>query len=85
VSDIAFDAPEDEVKLEDFKIKKVIDKGSFGKVFLVVHLKTGRELAMKRINKDILIEKGQIINTKTEKDILFQAKNPFILSMEYVF
>ena len=58
MSDIAFDAPEDEVKLEDFKIKKVIDKGSFGKVFLVVHLKTGRELAMKRINKDILIEKG---------------------------
>ena len=45
MSDIAFDAPEDEVKLEDFKIKKVIDKGSFGKVFLVVHLKTGRELA----------------------------------------
>lgn len=73
------------MRLEDFKIKKVIDKGSFGKVFLVVHTKTGRELAMKRINKDILIEKGQIINTKTEKDILFQAKNPFILSMEYVF
>ena len=79
------DAYNNEVKLEDFKIKKVIDKGSFGKVFLVVHTKTGRELAMKRINKDILIEKGQIINTKTEKDILFQAKNPFILSMEYVF
>lgn len=75
----------DEVKLEDFKIKKVIDKGSFGKVFLVVNTKTGQELAMKRINKDILIEKGQILNTKTEKDILFQAKNPFILSMEYVF
>lgn len=40
---------------------------------------------MKRINKDILIEKGQILNTKTEKDILFQAKNPFILTMDYVF
>jgi hypothetical protein len=40
---------------------------------------------MKRINKDILIEKGQIINTRTEKDILFQAKNPFILNMDYVF
>ncbi len=24
-------------KLEDFKIRKVIDKGSFGKVFLVVN------------------------------------------------
>lgn len=57
--------------MDDFKIKKVIDKGSFGKVFLVVNVKTGKEHAMKRINKDILIEKGQIINTKTEKDILF--------------
>lgn len=71
--------------MEDFKIKKVLDKGSFGKVFLVVNIKTGKEMAMKRINKDILIEKGQIFNTKTEKDILFQAKNPFILTMEHVF
>ena len=31
------DGGNDDVKLEDFKIKKVIDKGSFGKVFLVVH------------------------------------------------
>lgn len=71
--------------LEDFKVRKLIDKGSFGKVFLVVNTKDGKEYAMKRINKDILIEKGQIINTRTEKDILFQAKNPFILTMDYVF
>jgi len=44
--------------LEDFKVKKLIDKGSFGKVFLVVNTKDGKEYAMKRINKDILIEKG---------------------------
>jgi hypothetical protein len=47
-----------QVKLEDFKIKKMIDKGSFGKVFHVVNMKDGQEYAMKRINKDILIEKG---------------------------
>lgn len=76
---------DDGVKLEDFKIKKLIDKGSFGKVFHVVNIKDGKEYAMKRINKDILIEKGQIVNTRTEKDILFQAKNPFILNMDYVF
>jgi serum/glucocorticoid-regulated kinase 2 len=51
----------------------------------VVNIHDGKEYAMKRINKDILIEKGQIINTRTEKDILFQAKNPFILNMSYVF
>ena len=57
--------------MEDFNIKKVLDKGSFGKVFLVVNRRDGKEYAMKRINKDILIEKGQIVNTRTEKDILF--------------
>jgi serine/threonine protein kinase len=46
------------VKLEDFKIKRVIDKGSFGKVFLVVNTLDDKVYAMKRINKDILIEKG---------------------------
>ena len=34
------DAKQD-VKLEDFKIKKMIDKGSFGKVFHVVNTKDG--------------------------------------------
>jgi serine/threonine protein kinase len=45
-------------RLEDFKIKKVIDKGSFGKVFLVVNKQNKKLYAMKRINKDILIDKN---------------------------
>ena len=57
-SDNAEAVVENTVKLEDFKIKKLIDKGSFGKVYLVVNTKDGKEYAMKRINKDILIEKG---------------------------
>lgn len=57
--------------LGDFKIKKVIDKGSFGKVFLVVNKQDGKIYAMKRINKDILIDKHLIQNAKNEKDILF--------------
>jgi serum/glucocorticoid-regulated kinase 2 len=71
--------------LEDFKIRKVIDKGSFGKVFLVVNQHNGKLYAMKRINKDILIDKHQIQNTKNEKEILFQSNHPFVLSMDYVF
>jgi hypothetical protein len=46
-----------EPKLEDFKIIKVLDKGSFGKVFLVENKLNGRLFAMKRIRKDLLIEK----------------------------
>ena len=47
-------------KLNDFKVIKVIDKGSFGKVFLVVNKFSGQLYAMKRINKNILINKKQI-------------------------
>ena len=59
------------VTLEDFEISKVIDKGSFGKVFLVSNRKMGKMYAMKRINKDLLLQKKQVQNIKNEKDILF--------------
>jgi len=73
------------ITLDDFKIQRVIDKGSFGKVFLVYNVKTREMYALKRINKDVLIEKKQITNIKNEKDILFQANHPFVNSMDYVF
>ena len=71
--------------LEDFKIIKVIGKGSFGKVFLVSNKNMNKFYAMKRINKDILIEKHQIINIKNEKEILIQIQHPFINSLDFVF
>ena len=73
------------VNLEDFEISKVIDKGSFGKVFLVNNRKMGKMYAMKRINKDLLLQKKQVQNIKNEKDILFQADHPFVNSMDFVF
>jgi hypothetical protein len=45
----------EKVTLEDFVIKKVIDKGSFGKVFLVENQKNGKVYAMKRLNKDVIL------------------------------
>lgn len=71
-------------KLEDFKIIKVLDKGSFGKVFLVENKLNGKFYAMKRIRKDVLIEKKQIENTQNEKKILLNLEHPFLLGMSYV-
>ena len=61
----------EDVSLKDFIIKKIIDKGSFGKVFLVEHAKTGKVYAMKRLNKDVVLQKNQVENIKVEKEILF--------------
>lgn len=49
-------------KLEDFKIEKMIGKGTFGKVYLVRNKDTGNEYAMKCIRKDIIIENEQMEN-----------------------
>ena len=47
----------EEVTLADFEIMRVVDKGSFGKVFLVYNRKMDKMYAMKRINKDLLLQK----------------------------
>ena len=44
------------VKLSDFCIKKVIGRGSFGKVFLVQKISDGKVFAMKALNKDIILK-----------------------------
>ena len=56
-----------EVKLEDFKVLKIIGRGSFGKVSLVEYTPTKEIYAMKSLKKDILIEQEQIENTLLEK------------------
>lgn len=50
--------PNEDISLEDFIIRKVIDKGSFGKVFLVENSKNGKVYAMKRLNKDVVLQKN---------------------------
>ena len=72
-------------KLEDFKLRKLIGKGTFGKVFLVEHSVTGKLYAMKCIRKDIIIENEQMENIQLEKDILYTIDHPFLVNMEYVF
>ena len=49
-------------QLDDFTIKKMIGKGTFGKVFLVEHNVTKKLFAMKCIRKDIILENEQMEN-----------------------
>ena len=73
------------VSFDDFEIKKIIGKGTFGKVYLVENMTNGKRYAMKSIRKDIVIEHDSIENLHLEKLILLQVNHPFIISMQYVF
>lgn len=76
---------EQPASLQDFTIRKMIGKGTFGKVFLVEHSVTKKLYAMKCIRKDIILENEQMENIQLEKDILRQIDHPFLVNMEYVF
>ena len=73
------------VKLEDFKILKVIDRGSFGKVSLVEYLSTHETYAMKSLKKDILIEKNLVENNLLEKEILLTIDYPLLCGLVFCF
>jgi serine/threonine protein kinase len=74
-----------EVNLQSFECKKVIGRGSFGKVFLVKKKQTEEFYAMKSLRKDVIIDYDQVESTKLEKDILLMADHPFLVGMHYVF
>lgn len=82
-SDRAEAAPS--ISLEDFNIKGVIGRGTFGKVFLAEQKGYKKLYAIKCLRKDILIEAGQVENVKLEKDILMACDHPFLAGMEFVF
>ena len=74
-----------EVKLDDFKVLKIIGRGSFGKVSLVEYLPTHEKYAMKSLKKDILIEQEQIENTLLEKEILQSIDYPLLCNLVFCF
>jgi serum/glucocorticoid-regulated kinase 2 len=73
------------VTLDDFKVLKVIGRGSFGKVMLVEKLDTHAIYAMKSLRKDALIEKDQIEHTRTEKMVMEHVNHPFLTNLEFAF
>ena len=79
-----------ELKLENFKVLKVIGKGRCGKVFLVKYLPTHELYAMKSLKKDILIElekeqKNNTNNTLLNKEILESIYYPFLCNIVFNF
>lgn len=74
-----------QTKLADFQALVVLGKGTFGKVFLVRHIKTKKYYAMKAIRKDRVLEYGQLNSTLLEKQILEEIRHPFLVGLDYVF
>ena len=73
------------VTTDDFKIEKMIGKGSFGKVFLVTKKDSGILYAMKVLRKEMIERRNQIGHTQAERSILSEMDCPFIVQLHYAF
>lgn len=76
------------LSVEDFDLLKVVGKGAFGKVMLV-RKKTGVEegsiYAMKVLKKSVIVAKGQVEHTKSERSILMEIKHPYVVGLRFAF
>jgi len=63
----------------------VIGRGSFGKVLQVRYRPSGEIYAMKQLNKKRIIDRNEIQNTVSEKNILMQLNHPFLVQLYYSF
>jgi len=82
------DEGEEKLTVNDFDLLKIVGKGAFGKVMLVRKKSSqdeGKIYAMKVLKKSVIAAKGQIEHTKSERDILFEVRHPYIVRLRYAF
>ena len=73
------------ISTSSFEFKYIIGKGGFGKVWKVLHKKTGNFYALKQMSKVKIIEKKSESSIKYERDLLAKIHHPFIVNMHYSF
>ncbi|KAL6457252.1 hypothetical protein MHYP_G00342150 [Metynnis hypsauchen] len=70
---------------EDFKFGKILGEGSFSTVVLAKELSTGKEYAMKILEKMHIRKENKTHYVKRERDILSSLHHPFFVKLYFTF
>lgn len=71
--------------LDDFNVLETLGTGTFGRVRLAQHRKTGTYFALKILKKHEVIRLKQVEHVLSEKAILNEINHPFIVTMSAAF
>jgi serine/threonine protein kinase len=71
--------------LEDFNVLETLGTGTFGRVRLAQHRKTGTYFALKILKKHEVIRLKQVEHVLSERAILNEINHPFIVTMSAAF
>ena len=71
--------------IREYESLSIIGRGAFGEVHVCREIKTGNIVAVKKIKKDVLIEKNQIIHIRNEQLFMSNVKSPWIVDLKASF
>ena len=73
------------ISIFDFVPIKIIGKGAFGEVRLCKYIPTGDIVAIKKMKKEEMYKKNQVLHVRAERDVLSEAKNQWIVELKFSF
>jgi len=73
------------VNVEDFRTIKIIGRGAFGEVRVVLKKDNEKVYAMKTMRKKDMIDADHVAHIKAERDLLSVADNPWLVRLSYSF
>ena len=71
--------------IHEYESISIIGRGAFGEVHVCREIKTGNIYAIKKMKKDILTQKNQVIHIRSEKLIMAKVKSPWIVDLKASF
>ena len=73
------------ISIFDFVPIKIIGKGAFGEVRVCKYIPTGDLVAIKKMKKEEMHKKNQVLHVRAERDALSEAKNQWIVELKFSF
>ena len=75
----------EKLTIRNYESIAIIGRGAFGEVHVCREKKTGDIVAIKKIKKEILILKNQIIHVRNEQSLMSNIKSPWIVDLKASF
>ena len=72
------------MSIREFEPLTIIGRGAFGEVRICRQKSTGAIVAVKKMRKEEMLKKNQLMHVRTEKEIM-TANNPWIVNLKYSF
>jgi len=73
------------MSIREYESVAIIGKGAFGEVRVCKEKATGMEVAIKKMKKEEMHKKNQVIHMRTEREILINAKTPWVVNLKCSF